>query len=65
MLNENFMTHADATVFMKENVEALLNTASEPKNAKLIVMMGTPNIMKFLASCSKPAEQKQEQPKEQ
>lgn len=61
MLNGNFETYADATVFMKENVEALLTVASEAKNAKLITMMGTPNIMKFLASCKQeevPVEEK-------
>lgn len=63
MLNSNFETHADATVFLKNNVDALLTVASEAKNAKLITMMGAPSIMKMLAKCKEeevPVADKQE-----
>lgn len=62
-LRENFLTFEDANVFLKANVEVLLEKASEPKNAPLIKMLGTPNIMKFFASCQKPVAATEEKPK--
>jgi hypothetical protein len=36
---------------MKANISNMLEKASEPKNAKLTSMLGTPNIMNFINQC--------------
>ena len=50
-LESGFGNYADAQKFVKANVDELLTVASEPKNAKLTVMMGSPAIVGFFNKC--------------
>lgn len=51
-LNDGFEDDfAKVQAFMKANISNMLEKASEPKNAKLTSMLGTPNIMNFVNQC--------------
>jgi hypothetical protein len=50
-LEEGFQDFKHVEVFMKHNISHLMTIASEPKNAKLTVMLGVPPIMTFVTNC--------------
>lgn len=50
-LESGFGNFTDVQKFVKANVDELLTVASEPKNAKLTVMLGSPAIVGFFAKC--------------
>lgn len=58
-LESGFGNFADASKFVKANVDEFLTVASEPKNAKLTVMLGSPAIVSFFSKCH---ENKPQQP---
>lgn len=51
-LESGFGNFADVQKFVKANVDELLTEASEPKNAKLTVMLGSPAIVGFFTKCN-------------
>jgi hypothetical protein len=46
-LEDGFGNFDDVKKFVKANVDEMLTVASEPKNAPLTVMMGSPAIVNF------------------
>jgi hypothetical protein len=50
-LETGFGNFADVKKFVKANVDEMLTVASEPKNAKLTVMLGSPAIVNFFVKC--------------
>ena len=60
-LESGFGNFADVQKFVKANVDELLTEASEPKNAKLTVMLGSPAIVGFFTKCNENKPQTQQQ----
>lgn len=50
-LESGFGNFDDVKKFVKANVDEMLTVASEPKNAKLTVMLGSPAIVNFFVKC--------------
>lgn len=50
-LESGFGNSADVQKFVKVNVDEMLTVASEPKNAKLTCMLGSPAIVGFFKKC--------------
>lgn len=50
-LEEGFGNFEDAKTFVKANITEMLTVASEPKNAKLTVMLGVNPILNFFVKC--------------